>query len=353
MNLFDILLIIMIIFILYLLFKNNSKESNNNNMNIVQKFENEFSDIYEEDIIDNNKTILTEESVKIVHKPKRKSMDIDNQIFVEAQYHSDYRDTITAFNNIVPCQKPMFNPGSLPVEKSIIDTSEVKKMVNDFIKELNRNISNEVPEYRNSNSGWDELIPEKKIKSGWNKQRESLGLPTSLYPDPAIKSKIRLINIDFIEKYETDNEIKYVVYMFIQKKNVEDKLLIKISFIINKNDINESRKFFEKDNNVQDLEIYIEDIFMIGYMTFGNENKSGKKPEDFYNFDGLENQDILDQKVIMQELIKKYKQRTNDMNNFNADLYNDNQLNNKNLPTMMGYNSAELSQSLLRDRKYS
>lgn len=360
MNFIDVILILIIVFVLYLIFqyKPSIKNENITHNSFIKnnKPEEMFGDIednkdYLGEIIKDNK----KQKIKKNNNNNNKDQNNNNYTFVEAQYHTDYRDTITAFNNIVPCQKPMFNPASLPTNRSILEPKQVKKIVTDFIKQVNDDIINEVPEYRNKNSGWDEPIVEKKIKSGWEKQMESLGLPSSLYPDPAINDKIKLISIDFAEKFETDSEIKYVVYLFIKKKNVKDQLFIRINFIENIKDINEERDFFNNKNIKKQLEIYIEEIFIIGYMTIDTENTqdtSGKKPEDFYKFDNLENQDILDQGVIVKELIKKYKQRTQEMNNFNADLYNDNKMS-VGKPKIMGLNSNDLVGELFNERSYS
>lgn len=61
-------------------------------------------------------------------------------IFVKSQYNDNYRDTVTAFNNMVPVQKDTFNENNLPIEKTNPDHKEISKMVSDFIEELNKNI---------------------------------------------------------------------------------------------------------------------------------------------------------------------------------------------------------------------
>jgi len=310
---------------------------------IIESGNETFNDSDEKDYLD--------DLIRISNKKKNKFKA--NPVFVESQYHEDYRDTITAFNNIAPCQKSVFNQSNIPANFSVLhldNIDNVKKIVKDFIRAINTNVLNDIPEYRNANSGWDELIPEKKIKSGWDKQMEHLGLPTSIYNNPAKKSKVVLLNIDRVEKYETEDELKYVVFMFIMKKNIKDQLLLKVSFVMNKTSINEDREFFDSDKN-EEKEIIIEEIFVIGYMTTSTVDTSGKKPDDFYNFGDEENQNMLSDKVIVKELIKKYKDRTKEMGQFTSDINNDQMLDSGKMPNIMGYNS--FNSNVLEERTYN
>lgn len=355
MDFIDILLLFVIIFVLYFLFKNIVllKEGNNvvdkEKKDKKEELDENFEEIEDKDYLD--------ELIRI-NNTKNKKFKI-NPVFVESQYHNDYRDTITAFSNIAPCYKNVFNVNNIPVDYNVMDLdniSHVKKIIKDFIKEVNKNVLNDIPEYRNANSGWDELIPEKKIKSGWEKQMESLGLPGNLYSEPAKKCKIVLLSIDRVEKYETEDELKYVVYLFIKKKFIKDQLLIKVSFVMNKKSINEEREFFDDIKN-EEKEIIIEDIFVIGYMTNSTVDTSGKKPDDFYNFEKMENQNMLDDKVILKELIKKYKDRTKEMGQFSVDVCNEDKIKSGKMPNIMGFNTYQSTQpfidDVLKERTYS
>lgn len=345
MNLINLMLILIILFILFYIIKKSYNKKNKMNKNKLTKVNDKD---YLDELLQINNNINEDNNI--------------NPIFVESQYHNDYRDTITAFSNIVPCFKNVFNLSNLPVEYTVINLNNidnVNKMINDFIKELNKIII-KMPDYRNPNTGWDELIPDKKVKSGWEKQMEKLGLPPNLYPEPAKKSKIYLLSIDRVEKYETDDELKYVIFLFIKKKYINDQLLIKVSFVMDKKLINEDRDFFknklEKNNkelnkNIMELEIIIEDIFVVGYMTLNNTiDTMGKKPDDFYNFEGLENQNMLNDKVILKELINKYKDRAKEMKQFSSDIYNENIFNNGSISNIMGINSFQ--KNILNERKF-
>lgn len=300
-----LLYILLIALIIYIVYKNTDKI-------ITNKETFDSSDDYLNDL---SKYVVTDK----YNDDTNKALNI---VFIEGQYHTDYRDTVTGFNNIVPSQKQIFNQENVPIKFTNPDLSEVQKLIKDFIKELNKNIMTEVGDTRTSNSGWDEIIPEKTIESGWEKQMRALNLPTNLYPEPAKKSKVILVAIDHIEKYETDNEIKYSCFLFLQKKNIKDQLVIKVSFVLNKKSVNLDRKFFDSESmSPDDPHVIIEEIFILGYLTSdGNTGATKKTPDDFYKFSGLENQDILDRGVIIKELIKKYKSRTKDMNYFNASL---------------------------------
>jgi hypothetical protein len=245
------------------------------------------------------------------------SEDYDME-FVEAQFHTDYRDTITAFNNIAPAQKQIFNIANLPVQFSNPEQHEVKKLISDFMTELNKNIINEVPDYRNVNSGWDEAVEDPHKESGWDRNMEALGLPKSLYPDPAKKSKVKLLKIDHVEKYESEDEIKYSVYLFLKKNKVEDVLVIKVSFVLDKRIVNEDRTFFNQNNN--ETHIVLEEIFMIGYMTERGVGRTNDFRDKFYNFNDLEKDGILDDNEIIRQLNHKLAERHKETQRFNDTL---------------------------------
>jgi len=225
------------------------------------------------------------------------------------QFHTDYRDTIAAFNDIAPSQKPVFNEGNYPELHTRPKTSnkEIRTIINNFIQVLNKDIKTNVSSYLNANSGWDEPLAQKQPESGWDKFRKALELPSSLFSDPASKSPVKLIQIDQVEKYKTDFEIKYVINIIIQKLNVEDQMIVKISFV---------RDLRDKKNPHN---MIIEEIFIVGFLTNDdandqqnlatNDNLTGLNRNGFYSFKGLETSnmtDIIDNKTIVKELNKKY-----------------------------------------------
>jgi hypothetical protein len=310
MKTIDLILILSIGFIFYLIYKGKSNKIGTEGLANLNDSDQEDDNFYLDELA---KFSLDKVGTAI------------NPIFNEGQFHNDYRDTITAFNNIAPSQKQIFNHANIPVQFINPSIDEVKYIIKDFMKDLNKNIITDVSDYRNNNTGWDESTPDKKVKSGWDKQMQSLGLPTNLYPEPAKKSKIRLIAIDHVERYDTEDETKYVCFLFLQKKGIKDQMSVKISFVLDKKDVNEDRNFFDKDNKStnhklsnKNQTVVIEEIYILGFMTIDGTTTINKTPDDFYNFKGMENEGMLDQATIMKELIKKQKDRTKHTTDFNV-----------------------------------
>ena len=278
-----------------------------------------------------------------------------NLEFVEAQFHNDFRDTITAFNNIAPSQKQVFNIANLPVDFSNPKIHEVKKLVNDFIKELNKNVMTEVPDYRNASSGWDELLQDPQMESGWDRNMKKLGLPKSVYPDPAKKAKIRVAKVDHIEKYESEDEIKYACFLFLKKPNVEDLLVIKVSFVLDKRIINEDRLFF--NDKPSETRVIIEEIFILGFMTEKGVGRSNHPRDKFYNFYDLEKDGIMDDKAILKQLNKKLAERHRETQRFNNSLDDQFRELKTQAPHLSNFNSFQATQTIyddfLKPRYYS
>ena len=258
----------------------------------------------------------------------------DDMEFVEGQFHNDYRDTITAFNNIAPSQKQVFNINNDPAKFSNPSQKEVNKLIKDFITELNKNVMEVVPDYRQPNTGWDEALPDPQVKSGWEKAQEELGLPKSVYPDPAKKSKVSIVKVDHLEKYETDEEIKYTCYLFLKKKNVKDIIVVKVSFVINKDVLND---------------VVIEDIFMLGYMTEVGVGRNTDNKDNFYNFNNLEYSDMLDDRQIMKQLNNKLAVRHRDMQKFNNSLEPQFKKIKSDAPNLSNYRSYQATQTIFDD----
>ena len=291
--------------------------------------------------------------------------------FLDMQFHNDYRDIMTTFNDIAPDQKQIFNIANAPTRLTNPPHDEVKQIVNDIIKLINKNVQFNVADYRGNNTGWDELLPQIKKKSGWDKQMEELGLPTSLYSDPAKRAPVVLIKIDYVEKYVTEYETQYIIVLILQKINVNDQMIARISFVRENNNIDDERKFFNDidadylNNNyntgpknvksrVSELhnEMVIEEIFIVGFLT--NEGNESEKSENndrlnFYEFKGLETSDIVDQHVIAKELIKKRLQQQKEMMSFTASLEEEDRLFHEELPSPQDYKSYKNTRTIMDD----
>ena len=276
--------------------KNNSQE----NFSITDNF------IFR-DFPKKNKKIKTR---KI--KNEKKYTGKVNKFIIDQQFHNDYRDTMNAFM-IMSTSKRIFNPADNPVTTTNPVFSEVVDIIESFINEVNNNVKTSVSD-KYQNNTWFDMSPEKSIGSGWEKQQERLGLPKSVYEDPAVRAPIKLIKIEHLEKEETEDEVRYVAYLIVQKENVSDQMNIRVNFVINKRDINLDREFFDKGNNNYDTNVKIEEVFVNCFLSkfdFGSKTNL----ESFHDFDNLRDKDgITDDKKLFEVLMKKKQQLMNEAN---------------------------------------
>lgn len=290
MNIITCIIIVLIGVILYIISQNKYKQ---------EKFK---PDILDDDNKICNKYTDPTMLVDMILNAKKKIKV--NQKFLEMKFHQDYRDTLNAFNLIVPNKKQLFNKCDLPiVQESIASTTEVKHLITSFVKEVNKTIKNHVSDNINL-SGWDDNMPEKKFKSGWEKQQELLGLPGSIYLEPAPKSIIKLIKIEHSEKYETDDEIKFTIVLIVQKKNVDDQMVIQISFVVDKRDCNLERDFFVKNKETYERSVQIEEISILGFL-LPDDSSNRTNRDKFYDFEKISNGEMFSKKEIIKELNKK------------------------------------------------
>jgi hypothetical protein len=222
---------------------------------------------------------------------------------VTNKFHSDFRDVITAFNNISE-NKKVFNLDHDGVEQVLLTKVLAEPIVLQFILDVNENImKNGTSLHRNS--GWDDCLPRKNVESGWDKVQKSLGLPTSLYDKPASNSSLEMVTILEALLYKTVDQSKYLITFVGRKKNVQDRILIKLSVV------------YYNDRNKKIFKIY-EDIDIIGFFIV-NDETSFDPANDFdqvgYEFKDLSQTDAIDNRFISFELQKKYKNRLREINN--------------------------------------
>ena len=294
MEILDIIIILVIVFIVYKLLYNNKETYQNDTMDkVINDISNDMSDEYYEN---------PEKYINQILKKKRKVKV--NQHFIEHQYNQDYRDTSYAFSLLIPNEKQLFNKTELPILKSEKPSlKEISKLVVSFIKELNKTIKNKVPDNLNL-TGWNVNHYESHYKDGFEDGQANLGLPKSIYVNPAPRSSVRLIKVDHAEKYETDDEIRYVLFLIIKKKNVSDQMVIKVSFVVNKKDFVSDRDMIINMKQKYDTVIRIEDISVIGFMTthdFGNKSSRESK----YDYDNITDGRMFSSEQIIKELNKK------------------------------------------------
>jgi hypothetical protein len=310
MSLITILIIVILILIILSYFKKTTYTEKAVFNKPEMKYIEEKEDLsYLDDIIKNYNNPVQEKK-EVALKP----------YFEEKQLHNDYRDTLTAFNNIAPDQKPKFNLSMFPEKKVDVNIEQVKPLIESFIKQLNHNIKYEVSEYQQPNNGWDEMQQSKPNENdGFRKQMRKLGLAESLYIEPKTKAKVRLIKIDNVEKYATEEQLRFVVHLILQKVNVEDQMVVKVSFVMDNKDVNLERNFFkftDAGQKQQNVNVMIEQIFILGYLS----GSGAGAVDDFYNFSSLKQDQngITDPEEIIKELNKKFAQKRIKSDSFNV-----------------------------------
>lgn len=336
MDLLNIVLVLAIIYIIFLMIRKNNSvipvdDTSTINVPISKEHVERAVDLYISDREEYEKNL--DNLIKATHKKRTKNIK-PNGSLLDVQFHNDYRDLLTAINNVVPDNKQIFNMGNIPVKTYVPRDSEVKRLVHEFMKEINNNIKTEVTDTLNPNSGWDEVMPNKNEKSGWEKTQEVLGLPSSVYNQPAGKSKMRLVKIDSVIKQETDTEIKYVCTLIIKKKNINDQVILKVSFVIHKQNIDERKLFDDVYCNLNRIDkirfdqpgvkvnyadVMIEEIFIVGFLTNSHVDAidaANQAENNEYDFNRMENNEMTSNNSIMKELQHTYWKRANEANKF-------------------------------------
>lgn len=357
MNTSFLIKLIIIAFIFYLLvslfFPNNY---NNSKYNSSKKLTNDTNLNNSSKYIDDNISIDDIDNYLMFNNVNSNYVKIDkNNNFIDIKFHNDYRDVLTSFDNLTPDKRQIFNLANRPITYSEPNTKEVKNLVNHFVDILNNDIKNNVDNSYNSNSGWDEKIPQKKIESGWEKIQKSLGLPTSLYHDPKGKSSINVVNIDSVEKYEYDKEAKYKVKLVLQKSNSNDQLIITINFVVDKHHVN-------PDNFHFDYKLYyntvIEHIYIIGYLSnsgidnniYSSNNINSSKFKNLYkDFQNMEHSDLTDPKKVQQVLLDKYKQKNKEISYRNSLFDEEGRVFHNDLPNVYDYDNIKNTQTIFDD----
>ena len=353
-----ILIVIIGLLILYLIFDNSLNISNPTKKTIIPETFTQKNYYYSKKIDSVNDDTLSwsSDSCNSCNSLNSNNSYIPNNKvnlnpnFIDIKWHTDYRDVIDGINNIVANRKQRFNIANIPLIYSEPDFSEVKVLVNDFIYVLNDNIMTQVPTNRNPNSGWDENVPEPNMESGWEKSQRALGLPVSLYEKPAPKSIIRLISIKSVQKYETDDEIKYSVLMIIQKDNVDDQMVIEVSFVQDKRMLRDEDNFFL--NNPVYLKVIIEDVYTKGFLSNdgqGSNLLAASPSENFYDFNRMDTDVTLDPKEIQKILMQNYRLKAEETEHRNAMLDDEGRDFHRDLPNLYDYPNIQASRTIFDD----
>jgi hypothetical protein len=303
-NLTLIILIIIILLLYYVFSDYSSNEKLKSDKNIKNnKKSKQLDDIVLDKIFNKNNRNNR-------NNTKQNSLNNSKPLpyFVEMQFHNDYKDVITAFDIMIETGRQIFNRSNQPVSVKELIPTDSQKMVQAFMLQLNDVMKRRIKDFADIENGWKNVQENKQIQSGWEKQMKQIGLPENLYDIGAKKSNIKLIRIDKFVMSTTDSQTRYDIFLIIQKENSYDQMVIKLSFVTDREDMNTDRNFFKDDSTI-DLNVHIEDIFVIGFMTnhsYGSENVSLR--QDFYNFENVEKDGMMDQEEIIKQLKKKYLQ---------------------------------------------
>jgi hypothetical protein len=298
-----VFIVIIIILVLFFIFLSNNSKCNSKKR--IEKLSSKFSKIERQATMGNDTSYLD----KLLEYTKNFNNSTNYSVlpyFVEMQFHNDYKDVITAFDIICESGRPIFNRSSEPVKFTPLENKQGDQMVELFINQLNTVMKDKIKDIFSMENGWQNIQENPSVESGWEKQMKKLGVPSNIYDKGTKKAVIRLIKIDKVDMFETDSQIKYDIYCIIQKDGSYDQMIIKIGFVMDRNDMNEDRNFFNDDKTV-DLNVHVESIFVVGYMTnhsYGSQNKNVR--QDFYTFENIEKNGIMDDAEVIKQLKKKY-----------------------------------------------
>lgn len=299
------------------------------------------------------------ESMKKIFNRKNNKNIVLNTELIEDQYHKDYNDTITAINNLTP-QKELFNMGFLPVKILEPNPHNVKELVKLFVRKINDEVKNRVSEYLNPNSGWNDQGKRKKVKSGFEEQMEELGLPGDLYTQPADKAEISLVAITNAEQHMTDDQIRFIIHIVVQKKNVKDQMALKLLFFMEKEDLktggDHRASFFDRSLVNQDREtdlenlnniVVIEQIFTEGFLT--NSGTAVTRMDNFHEYKGITGKDgIIDQYKVLQIMKKKHEERSKELSSFLCSVDDDTK-EIHDVPSIGDYQSYKNTRTIMDD----
>lgn len=285
--------------------------------------------------LDNFDDTENNEYVSDYIKPKNKKYSkngIVKPYLLQSQFSNYYRDVITAFNNMVPSDKQIFNLDNIPLDYSEPRFSELDELINKFIEEINDNINKNVNGYLTKNNGWDEPLKQQEIKSGWDKVQESLGLKGSIYKESIPNGNVKFVILQKLQKYETNEQIKYKAVIVITKKKAPEQMLVTVSFVINKN---------------EDSDVVIESIFIDGYLSNNGSNLSSDTKETEYCFDSMERNNMTSINHVKNKIVEKKIIQEKNLHNKNKEF--DNPIFSNELPSPNEYDGYNTTLSITKD----
>jgi hypothetical protein len=212
--------------------------------------------------------------------------------------------------------------GFLPVKETIPNDENIKSLVDIFMKKLNSEIDNNVTEYLHTNSGWNDMGKRRRTKSGFEViMEDELGLPGSIYNEPTTKANVILIKIDKAKQYTSNDQIRFIVHIIIQKENTKDQMVLKVLFFMERDkqgDVDNSNDFFKRDINTYNTEpntVIIEQVFTVGYLTNNIDKKTNS--DNFHSYKNIIRRDgTIDQERVIKSMLQKHNIRSKELNSF-------------------------------------
>lgn len=293
--LFLIILLILIL-IIYKFIYNKEQYTKDNDVKHYTTNDTEYND--KQSLLDNS-DFLNNENLSNNKQNKYSINDLKkSEYFLNNKFHQDYIDIINIlqhFENISPNDKHLFNTNNLPViiNKNIDDVIEINK-IGDIVNEFVENMQTQIKENKNYNklsiNKWN-TTPEQDYTDGFEKTRKILNLPTKLYNKNVVGTDILLKEYSNINRLITEDEINYTVDILLGRDKSRDKIVFNLSIVINKNHPDK---------------IIIENTNILGFITERIIDKSYMDINDKYNFDNLDENNMLDINNILDELDYKY-----------------------------------------------
>ena len=309
MNIIDILILVVAVYLVYIMVKpsilksNISEESSISTVSRKKHRKNKKNTSHKSH--KSHKKHDKYDKISIHTNPS----SVDKLKFVDIQFHNDYKEIDTAIVKMSN-QKQLFNTADIPVNHTKPNVKKTDRLIKYFMKYINNTIKS-MGDNPVETAGWNIAVPNNNKNTAWDKHMNSLGLPSSIYETPADKSTLQFLETKEISAMETENDMRITCVILCKKQNVRDQILLKINFWIDKKDINEDRNFLnDKDSysieNDEELEVVIENIFIIGYYITDGSGSS----ENFYEFKNITGKDgMMNQEEILKQLVAKRKAR--------------------------------------------
>ena len=292
MNISYIIIFIIVLIILYLVYQNLNKKENFN-LEIID-YDQSFDKLplY----VKINKKCDTNVCPNI-YKKKAINEIVNNRFFTNEQYNLDYVDVLDIFSSYIrtsPHEQDLYEYDNIPV--SINNNSNVCKIC-DIVYKFIKQINDKILYHKNNNqlyNDWAFNDVKHDYDDGFKKVQRILGLPEDLYNKSVSGTKLILLQASDIKTYNAVKYTMYEVYVVLARELSKDKMVVKFKFIQKKNC---------KDN------IIIDTIDIIGFIHDSVTTSTYEKINNYYNFEGLNDNNMLNTHNILKELELKNKEK--------------------------------------------